>query len=654
MCGIVGFLTNDSSDRIRLEETVTRMASAIDYRGPDGAGAWADAAAGIALGHRRLAIVDVSPAGHQPMVSPDERYVVVFNGEIYNHLSLRSELQDSGAPPAWRGHSDTETLLAGFAAWGVRATVERCIGMFAFAVWDRQTRTMTLGRDRFGEKPLYYGWQGKGASRTFLFGSELKGLKASPAFQSTISRGAIALLLRFNYIPAPYSIYKGIAKLEPGCIATLSLERPEPEITSYWSVPDVAKAGASHVFTGNAAQATDELEHRLKAAIKRQMVADVPLGAFLSGGVDSATVVALMQSQSTRPVKTFTIGFDDQRFNEATHAKRVAQHLGTDHTELYVSAQDALGVVPQLPSVYCEPFSDSSQIPTVLVSRLARKEVTVALSGDGGDELFCGYNRYIMAARTWKTLSRVPVAGRKLAGSAMKFVSQGTWDSVFTAANRILPSSLRQAHAGLKMHKAGEVIGSAGMEELYLKLVQNWRDPLSMVRGADAYKTLLDTPQDLDLGQLTDVQRMMALDMMTYLPDDVLTKVDRAAMSASLEGRVPFLDHSVAEFAWSLPQQFKFAEGQGKWILRQVLYRHVPRELIERPKMGFGIPLKDWLRGPLKDWGEALLDETRLKQEGFFDAVAVRQKWEAHQSNEINCEHQLWAILMFQAWLEQQ
>lgn len=652
MCGFVGFLAEEAKHSEDLQNTVIRMASAIAHRGPDDAGAWVQAETGIALGHRRLAIVDVSPAGHQPMVSPNERYVLVFNGEIYNHLELRAHLKQAGLVCDWRGHSDTETLLAGFAAWGIRNTVERSVGMFAFAVWDRQEKTLTFGRDRLGEKPLYYGWQGKNGNRTFLFGSELKALKEHPEFCASIDRHALSLLLRFNYIPAPYSIYEGIFKLEPGCIATVSLTRQTPEIDRYWSVSSAATAGVAQPFEGTVNEAIDALEKTLKHSIKQQMVADVPLGAFLSGGIDSSTVVALMQAQTTRPIKTFTIGFQDQNFDEAVHAKRVAQHLGTDHTELYLSPADALNVVPNLPTIYDEPFSDSSQIPTVLVAHLARSKVTVALSGDGGDELFCGYNRYVLAARTWRNIAKLPRVSRRLAGGAIKSLSPDTWDSVFTTANKFLPKSLRQAHAGMKMHKAGDVIGAADMQELYLKLVRNWDASEQVVLGAEVSPTLLDKPHELS--GLDDIQRMMALDMMTYLPDDILAKVDRASMSASLEGRMPFLDHRVAEFAWALPQQFKFAEGQGKWILRQVLYRFVPKHLIERPKMGFGIPLKDWLRGPLKDWGEALLDETRLRREGYFNPVLVRAKWDAHQKNARNWDQQLWAVLMFQAWLEKQ
>jgi asparagine synthase (glutamine-hydrolysing) len=650
MCGFVGFLTNSAEGAGGLDDLVGRMAHAISHRGPDGAGTWSDKQHGIALAHRRLAVVDLSPAGYQPMVSSSGRYLIVFNGEIYNHEDLRRELASSNLAPAWRGHSDTETLLASIAAWGVQATVARCIGMFAFALWDRTERTLTLGRDRVGEKPLYYGWQGHGTARTFIFGSELKALKLHPAFERKVSRDALCLQMRFNYVPAPHSIYQGISKLEPGCIATVSASRPEPAIIRYWSIPAIAAAGTAAPFTGSASDAVEALEARLKAAVKRQMVADVPLGAFLSGGVDSTTVVSLMQIQSSQPVRTFTIGFEDERYNEAEHAKRVARHLGTDHWELYVSARDALNVIPRLPTLYCEPFSDSSQIPTFLVSQLARQHVTVALSGDGGDEIFGGYNRYVLADRLWNRLSKFPAAGRRLAGRGLTAVSDSAWNNIFAVANRILPASLRQAHAGAKMHKAGHVIGAHDMQALYLNLVRNWKNPADVVCGATEVGILLDERHEIS--GLDDIQRMMALDMMTYLPDDILAKVDRAGMGVSLEGRMPFLDHEVVEFAWTLPQRFKIMNGQGKWILREVLYRHVPKELIERPKMGFGIPIGDWLRGPLREWAEELLDERRLMREGFFDPITIRRKWTEHLSRSRNWEHQLWAVLMFQAWLE--
>lgn len=652
MCGFVGFLTNKGVSAGDLDSAAERMALAIAHRGPDGAGTWSDGGTGIALGHRRLAIVDLSPAGHQPMASEDGRYVLVFNGEIYNHMELRRELERSGAAPAWRGHSDTETLLAGFATWGTNDTVGRCVGMFAFALWDKSTRTLTLGRDRLGEKPLYYGWQKEGGKAAFLFGSELKALRAHSAFENRIDRGALALQLRHNHIPAPYSIYEGIAKLPQASLLTVSLAEPEPKISCYWSAAEKAEAGVRAPFEGTVEQAVDELEALLKNAIGQQMMADVPLGAFLSGGVDSSTVVALMQAQSERPVKTFSIGFHEAGFNEAEHAKSVAAHLGTDHTELYVTAEQAMAVIPRLPQIYDEPFADSSQIPTFLVSQLARDKVTVSLSGDAGDELFCGYNRYTVVDRLWNKLAAVPVPVRKLAARSFVSLSPTSWNKLAGGVRALAGGPQRYVNFGDKVHKGAAVLASNSLDALYLNLVSHWRDPADVVVGVKVPTTQLDGKAP-PLDGLCGVQRMMALDTLTYLPDDILCKVDRAAMGISLETRVPFLDHRVVEFAWRLPQSLKLREGQSKWVLRQVLYRHVPKALIERPKMGFGVPIGEWLRGPLRAWAEALLDETRLQEEGFFHPAPIRRKWAEHLSGQRNWESQLWNVLMFQAWYEQ-
>ncbi|MDO8310695.1 MAG: asparagine synthase (glutamine-hydrolyzing), partial [Sideroxyarcus sp.] len=532
------------------------------------------------------------------------RFVIAFNGEIYNHLELRKELEALGRAPSWRGHSDTETLLAGFEVWGIEATIKKSIGMFAIALWDRQERTLTLARDRMGEKPLYFGWQGDGERRSFLFGSELKALKAHPVFSAGIDRGALCLLLRHNYIPAPYSIYQGISKLEPGCLLSISLDQPEPKIWKYWDTLEVARDGIKNRFAGTPDEAVDALEQLAKDAVRQQMMADVPLGAFLSGGIDSSTVVALMQTQSSRPVKTFTIGFNESGYNEAEHAKAVAQHLGTDHTELYVTPQQAMDVIPRLPSLYCEPFADSSQIPTFLVSQLARQHVTVSLSGDAGDELFCGYNRYRLTNSLWRKLSAVPAPLRSLAAKGITAISPDKWDRMA----RFLPGSARHSTMGDKLHKGASVLASRTVDDLYLGMVSHLRDPAAWVIGGKEPSTQLSR-HHLELDELNAVERMMALDAISYLPDDILAKVDRAAMGVSLESRVPFLDHRVVEFAWSLPLEYKLRDGQTKWPLRQVLYRHVPRELIDRPKMGFGIPIDHWLRGPLRDWAETLLDE---------------------------------------------
>lgn len=654
MCGLVGFLGGDASyGQMGDEAMLKRMADAIRYRGPDDEGYWCDTDHRIGFGHRRLSVVDLSPAGHQPMQLDSNRYVIVFNGEIYNHLLLRQELEKMGRAPNWRGHSDTETLLAGFDAWGIQGTLERSIGMFAIAVWDRQSGVLTLGRDRIGEKPLYYGWQGSGDNAVFLFGSELKALRAHPAFENNINRGALSLQLRHNYIPAPYSIYQGISKLLPGSLLTVSPQQREPKIWAYWSGAQVAVAGVQTPETSNPDQAVDNLEALLKDAIGQQMVADVPLGAFLSGGVDSSTVVALMQAQSSRPVKTFSIGFHEDGYNEAEHAKAVARHLGTDHTELYVTSEQAMAVIPDLPAMYDEPFSDSSQIPTFLVSQLARQHVTVSLSGDAGDELFCGYNRYQVTAGLWHKLAAVPSPLRKLAASGLTSISPRSWSKLGASVENFLPSSARYANVGDKIHKGAGVLASGSVDELYLGLVSHWSDPASIVINGAEPPTLLSANVP-DLHGLDAAQRMMALDLLTYLPDDIMAKVDRAAMRVSLETRVPFLDHRVVEYAWRLPQSLKLRDNKTKWILRQVLYRHVPEALIERPKMGFGIPLGDWLRGALREWAESLLDESRLRREGFFKPELIRKKWSEHLSGQRDWQYQLWDVLMFQSWLEHQ
>lgn len=653
MCGLVGFLGGVTGADGDAETLLHRMADTLIHRGPDDDGVWCDSEQRIGFGHRRLSILDLSPAGHQPMVSDCGRFVIAFNGEIYNHSDLRNELRQIPHSPhlsrrehvVWRGHSDTETLLAGIEAWGLEATLKKSIGMFAIALWDRQTCTLTLARDRIGEKPLYYGWQGSDNEGVFLFGSELKSLKEHPAFAANIDRDALCLLLRHNYIPAPHSIYQGIAKLEPGCLLSVSLAQPEPRIWKYWDAIVVARAGMDKPFAGTADEAVDALEVIVKDAVRQQMAADVPLGAFLSGGIDSSAVVALMQAQSSRPVKTFTIGFNEEGYNEAVHANAVARHLGTEHTELYVSPQQAMEVIPRLPGLYCEPFADSSQIPTFLVAELARQHVTVSLSGDAGDELFCGYNRYQLTASLWNKLSIIPIPLRSLAANGITAISPQTW-------NRFV-GFLPWTSVGDKLHKGAGVMTSASVGELYLGMVSSWADPAALVVGGIEPATLLTGNSPLLTG-LSDVQSMMALDTLTYLPDDILVKVDRAAMGNSLESRVPFLDHRVVEFAWQLPMGYKLREGQTKWALRQVLYRHVPRELIDRPKMGFGFPIDMWLRGPLRNWAEDLLSEQRLRKEGFFYPEPIRQKWVEHLSGNRNWSSQLWAVLMFQAWLEQE
>lgn len=660
MCGLAGFF--EPSKTLVKEDSIaigSLMGRQIEHRGPDDFGVWCDVDAGIVLSHRRLSILDLSPAGHQPMVSSSGRYFIAFNGEIYNHLEMRQLLEnnssDQEAPDKsssqvggigirWRGHSDTETLLAGFDSWGIEATVKKSIGMFAFAVWDNQLRTLTLCRDRIGEKPLYYGWQGG----VFLFGSELSALKVHPAFNAGIDRGAICLLLRHNYIPAPYSIYKDISKLEPGSLLSVSSMRPEPMIWKYWDAISVARAGVANPFAGTANDAVDALELLAKDAVRQQMVADVPLGAFLSGGIDSSAIAALMQDQSSRPVKTFTIGFKEAGYNEAVHAKAVARHLGTEHSELYVTPEQSMSVIQRLPSLYCEPFADSSQIPTFLVSQLAKQQVSVSLSGDAGDELFCGYNRYKLAANLWKKIAHIPTPLRKLTGSGITALSPDSWDSLAC----LIPGGGRFRLLGDKLHKFAGVMSSRTVDELYLGIISGVSNPVDWVIGGFEPDTHL-TKRYSDLSGLGPVERMMALDVISYLPDDNLVKVDRAAMGVSLETRVPFLDHRIVEFAWSLPLNYKLRDAQTKWPLRQVLYRHVPRELIDRPKMGFSIPLHDWLRGPLREWAESLLDEDRLSREGFFYPAPIRKMWAEHLKGRRNWMAGLWSILMFQAWLEE-
>lgn len=649
MCGFAGFLGTGMAGQVPdLEQVLRGMGHSIAHRGPDDAGVWLDAPAGIGLAHQRLAIVDLSAAGHQPMVAASGRYVLAYNGEIYNHLELRGQLASLGVAD-WRGHSDTETLLAAVDAWGVQAAVERVIGMFAFALWDRRDATLTLCRDRLGEKPLYCGWQGA----TFLFGSELKALRVHPAFRAGIDRNALALLMRHNYIPAPYSIYQGIHKLLPGSLLTVSTRDRDHQPRPYWDARQVVATGLAKPFSGTPMDAVDTLDTLLRDAVGRQMAADVPLGAFLSGGVDSSLVVALMQAQSTRPVKTFTIGFHEQAYNEAHHAQAVARHLGTDHTELYLSAQEAIAVIPDMPRHYDEPFADASQIPTCLVARMTRQHVTVSLSGDGGDELFGGYTRYLMGEQLWARLSRLPPGLRRLCARLIRSGSATAWNRLLGPVQACLPHHLAQANIGDKLHKGAGVLAAGNAMDLYRLLVSHWNAPGDIVPGAIEPPTVLTEPAwQPQAGD--SVHQMMALDMLSYLPDDILVKVDRAAMAVSLETRVPLLDHRVVEFAWSLPLSYKLRRGVGKWPLREVLARYLPRPLIERPKMGFGVPLADWLRGPLREWAEDLLGESALQGAGHFHPALVRQRWSQHLSGQHDWAYPLWDVLMAQAWLQAQ
>lgn len=649
MCGIAGYYSSEGADAA----TARQMAREIRHRGPDDSGVWCDVEAGVAVAHQRLSIIDLSSAGHQPMLSSCGRYVLVFNGEIYNHLALRSKLETDRSAPLWRGHSDTETLLAAVSAWGVERTLRASTGMFAFALWDRDARSLTLARDRLGEKPLYYGWQ----RDAFLFGSELKSLKAHPSFSATIDRGALALLLRLSCVPAPHSIYEGIRKLRPGHLLHVTFHsagsaRQEREVC-YWSYNRVVSDGLSDPFVGSAVEARDALEARLLQSVRGQMLSDVPLGAFLSGGIDSSTIAALMQSQTSEPVRTFTIGSSIEDYNEARQADAVARHLGTSHTELYVTPTDALAVIPKLPQIYCEPFSDPSQLPTYLVSELACRHVKVALSGDAADELFGGYNRYRVAETIWRRLSWLPRPARIAFGRLMTSLSPSAWDRVFVGLEKVTPPRLRPRMPGDKAHKLAGVLRAEDDAAFYRYLISHWQDPTQIVKNAAESDTLLTRKADWPETN-SFVEWMMAIDAQTYLPDDILVKVDRAAMANSLETRVPYLDHKLVEFAWRIPQSMKIRNGQTKWLLREVLHKYVPRELVDRQKMGFGIPLHDWLRGPLRDWAEDLLDEARLRQEGYLNPEPVRKRWMAHLSGKSNEQYLLWDVLMFQAWLTEQ
>jgi asparagine synthase (glutamine-hydrolysing) len=645
MCGITGFFTTERQiSNEDIGRIVQNMCQLLIHRGPDDGGSWVDGEVGIALGHRRLSIVDLSPEGHQPMISADGRYVIVFNGEVYNFPELRKQLQSLGY--SFRGHSDTEVMLSSFCQWGVLEATQRFNGMFAFALWDRQERVLHLGRDRIGEKPLYYGWCGN----TLIFASELKAFKVHPHFQPEINRDALALFLRFSYIPAPYSIYQGIYKLPPATLLSWNGKTIHPQPVPYWSARIAAESGVAYPFTGSENEAIVNLEALLKDAVRMRMLADVPLGAFLSGGIDSSTTVALMQAQSQQPVKTFSIGFHEQNYNEAQYAKSVAQHLGTDHTELYVTSKEALAVIPKLPSLYDEPFSDASQVPTFLVSQLARNHVTVTLSGDGGDELFAGYNRYFWGRSIWQRIGWIPKTVRHSIAKALTSVSPQTWNRGCAVVDAMLPAKLKLGVSGDNLHKLASILAVPNPDIMYAGLVSHWQEQEEVVIGSSELSTVLNNPNLW--ASLSDfTERMMYLDLMSYLPDDILVKVDRASMGVSLESRIPFLDHRVVEFAWQIPLSMKIRGNQGKWLLRKVLYKYVPKELIERPKMGFGIPIDNWLREPLREWAEDLLDESRLRTEGYLNPQAIRQKWDEHQSGDRNWQYYLWDVLMFQAWL---
>jgi len=645
MCGIAGFWNARAEDASEHLKTLAKaMGQAIHYRGPDSDDQWVDRDAGIALAHRRLAIVDLSAAGAQPMLSSCGRYVIVYNGEVYNAEDLRQDLGRDAA--SFRGHSDTEVILEAFSAWGVEATVKKLIGMFAFALWDRQDRRLCLGRDRLGIKPLYWSLQGK----ILLFGSEVKALHTHPACPKELDRNALASFLRYNYIPGPYSVYQNVQKLQPGHMVSITLQGDgslAAQQTAYWSMSEIARQGLDQQADFSDEDAISALEEILGDAVERRMIADVPLGALLSGGIDSSAVAALMQAKSTRPIRTFSIGFHEEGYNEAHHAAAIAKHLKTDHTELYVTPEEAQAVIPQIPTYYDEPFSDSSQIPTYLVSKMAREHVTVVLSGDGGDELFGGYNRYFTAAKYGRTLFSQPKALRQLESAAFRALSPNAW----TKLSGVLPKKYRPPYFGDKLYKLADVLEKS-KEDFYARLVSAWDQPNDVIIGGREYSGPL-WDQSLKSHIPDYIDRMMYLDTITYMPDDILTKVDRASMAVSLEARVPLLDHRVVEFAWRLPQSLKIREGQGKWILRQMLYRHVPKNLIERPKMGFGVPIDAWLRGPLRDWAEDLLSPQSLQHFGLLKPELIQKTWRDHLSGHRNWQYHLWHILMLQAWCRQ-
>lgn len=644
MCGITGFLSTADASRAAKLELLQGMTDRLSHRGPDAAACWQSVDGVVNLGHRRLSIIDLTPTGAQPMASADGRYVVSYNGEIYNFNALREELLVAGA--VFRGNSDTEVLVEAIARWGLDATLPRLNGMFAFALWDGRDGVLSLARDRLGEKPLYYGWH----DGVFLFGSELKAMRHHPAFRAELDPEALTLFMRFNYVPAPFCIFKGVRKLEPGHLLQVSSSRPSATPRPYWTLRSVVENRRPLQLDPRDPALVDLLESKLSEAVRLRMVADVPLGAFLSGGIDSSTVVALMQKHSRRPVKSFTIGFLKSDYDEAQDASAVARHLGTEHHELYLGTSECLEIIARLPRIYDEPFADSSQIPTTLVSEFTRRHVTVALSGDGGDELFGGYNRYFWSARMWPLLKRFPEGMRRRIGALLQRASPAQWDRVFHLTDWMMPDAMRVRGGGEKLHKLALAMGSHTPDDLYRCLVSQWQSPAEVLTSGGEPPTAINSPTAVP-GQLHFVERMMFLDAVTYLPDDILCKVDRASMSASLEARVPYLDNDVVELAWQMPLAAKVHRGVGKWPLRQLLKRYVPEELFERPKAGFGIPIGDWLRGPLRPWAEELLSEERLRRTGHFNIALVRAKWSEHQSGRLNNQHALWSVLMFQAWL---
>lgn len=649
MCGVCGYWDN-GGEGAPHEEILKRMVNEIVQRGPDGTG-YIAIPSGPAFAHARLSIIDVSEAGAQPMLSAGGRFTIVYNGETYNHMGLRRKLEVEGASPVWVGHSDTETILACFDAWGIEKTVKRMTGMFAFAVWDEEQHSLTLVRDRLGEKPLYFGI----TNDVFIFGSELSSLHRHPDFHGTVDRDALTTFLQRSYVPGPFSIYSEIKKLQPGQLLTVTRGSNggalDIVIRPYWVLNEEIERGRRSPFNGSDSDAAKALDIVLTDVIENQMISDVPLGAFLSGGIDSSLVVALMQKVSSGPVRTFSVGFEDKQFDESESARAMAAHLGTDHVELIVTPEHIMDLIPRLPDIYCEPFADSSQLPTFIVSELARKHVTVALTGDGADEIFGGYNRYIAAGRVWKNASLIPSPIRTVVGNAILSVPKSSWDSMFNAIYKMLSQHQQPRVPGEKIHKVGRLLKQKTKSDYFESLISMTDHPASFVIGGHVCRTVID---DSSVQPRTDSfeQWMMALDTLTYLPDDICVKVDRASMANSLETRAPFLDRRVVEFGCSLPLSSKIRVGKSKWILREVLAGYAPRELFERPKMGFGIPFGKWLRGPLCEWAEEILREDRLVAAGYFEPARVRAAWAAHKAGKGNHEYLLWNVLMFNSWLD--
>ena len=644
MCGLAGFIEALHPPEGRLQR-LRALSDSIVHRGPDDEGFWQDDAHGVGLAHRRLSILDLSAAGHQPMRSASGRYVIAYNGEVYNFEALRQDLARQGFSFDFNGHSDTEVLLAAFEAWGIDQAVTRFVGMFAFAVWDRTEHSLTLGCDRFGVKPMVYGLH----NGTFLFGSELSALRQHPDFQAEVDATSLAQYLRFSYVPAPRTIYRNTHKLRPGHLLTVRRqgasfdwdERP------YWDLAHIARPTELLASTASDVDVVDRVEAMMHEAVGLRMVSDVPIGAFLSGGIDSSAVVAMMQAQASGPVKTFTIGFTDPRYDEAPHARAVAEHLKTDHYEFYVSSDDVLDVIPRLGTMFDEPFADSSQIPTFLVSKLARQHVTVSLSGDGGDEIFGGYNRYVAGPRVWRMLRRIPQPLRPALKAGLRRLAAARGGQVADRANQMLPLRWQVRIPSEKLFKLSGLLDVNDDQALYERLVSPWPDPERVLLGGHSSAVERRYPD-----RLRFAERMMFMDAESYLPGDILTKVDRASMAVSLESREPLLDHRLAELVWSLPLTFKIRDGQTKWVLRQVLDRYIPRHLLDRPKFGFGIPIGQMLRGPLREWATQLLDTERLRAEGFFNADVVQERWQQHLAGRYNWEHALWNVLMFQQWYQ--